>query len=117
MGHSFFPIPIDPSGARHWSGPFAPVVAELGKAFTGRWGIVYHGMESGDAEVLQEIDKGGTREQAIETAEKLRKAGSLRDRKRFNGDGSAQRRGTHHHRGAKDAFVGKTAAGRFSTPQ
>lgn len=38
-------------------------------------GIVYHGMESGDPEVLERIDKGGTREQCIEAAAKLRAAG------------------------------------------
>lgn len=37
--------------------------------------IVYHGMESGDDAVLEKIDKGGTRTQAIETAAKLRDAG------------------------------------------
>lgn len=40
-------------------------------------GIVYHGMESGDEQVLEEIDKGGSRPQAIETASKLREAGIL----------------------------------------
>ncbi|MEE9386679.1 MAG: radical SAM protein [Nannocystaceae bacterium] len=38
-------------------------------------GIVYHGMESGDDEVLKWIDKGGTRAQCVETAGKLRDAG------------------------------------------
>ena len=38
-------------------------------------GIVYHGVESGDDEVLTFIDKGGTRADCIETAEKLRQAG------------------------------------------
>lgn len=38
-------------------------------------GIVYHGMESGDDDVLVRIDKGGTRAEAIETADKLRAAG------------------------------------------
>lgn len=40
-------------------------------------GIVYHGMESGDDEVLVRIDKGGTREECIESAAKLRRAGIL----------------------------------------
>ena len=40
-------------------------------------GIVYHGMESGDPQVLERIDKGGTRAEAIETARKLREAGIL----------------------------------------
>lgn len=38
-------------------------------------GIVYHGMESGDDEVLEAIDKGGTRQEAVDTARKLREAG------------------------------------------
>jgi radical SAM superfamily enzyme YgiQ (UPF0313 family) len=38
-------------------------------------GIVYHGMESGDPEVLERIDKGGTREESIASAAKLRQAG------------------------------------------
>ncbi len=38
-------------------------------------GIVYHGMESGDDETLRRIDKGGTAEQCISTAHKLREAG------------------------------------------
>ncbi len=38
-------------------------------------GIVYHGMESGDDEVLARIDKGGTRAEMIETARRLREAG------------------------------------------
>lgn len=40
-------------------------------------GIVYHGMESGDDEVLERIDKGGTRPECIESAAKLREAGIL----------------------------------------
>ena len=38
-------------------------------------GIVYHGMETGDPEVLELIDKGGTRPELIATAHKLREAG------------------------------------------
>ena len=38
-------------------------------------GIVYHGMESGDPDVLERIDKGGTREESIASAAKLREAG------------------------------------------
>ena len=38
-------------------------------------GIVYHGMETGDDEVMVAIDKGGTRAECIETARKLRAAG------------------------------------------
>ena len=37
-------------------------------------GIVYHGAESGDDEVLRFIDKGGTYADCIETARKLRDA-------------------------------------------
>ena len=39
--------------------------------------MVYHGMESGDDEVLDFIDKGGTSEEAIATAIKLREAGIM----------------------------------------
>jgi radical SAM superfamily enzyme YgiQ (UPF0313 family) len=38
-------------------------------------GIVYHGMESGDEAVLERIDKGGTRQESIDAAAKLRAAG------------------------------------------
>lgn len=38
-------------------------------------GIVYHGMESGSAKVLKDIDKGGTPQECVQTAEKLREAG------------------------------------------
>jgi radical SAM superfamily enzyme YgiQ (UPF0313 family) len=38
-------------------------------------GIVYHGVESGDDDVLTFIDKGGTRADCIDTASKLREAG------------------------------------------
>ncbi len=38
-------------------------------------GIVYHGVESGSDEVLAFIDKGGTRAECVETADKLRDAG------------------------------------------
>ncbi|NOY93656.1 MAG: radical SAM protein [Deltaproteobacteria bacterium] len=38
-------------------------------------GIVYHGVESGDAETLRRVDKGGTVEECVETAERLRAAG------------------------------------------
>jgi len=37
-------------------------------------GIVYHGVESGSDEVLELIDKGGTRAECVETAHKLRQA-------------------------------------------
>ena len=38
-------------------------------------GMVYHGMESGDDEVLDQIEKGGTQAEAIETARMFREAG------------------------------------------
>lgn len=38
-------------------------------------GIVYHGMETGDDDVMVAIDKGGTRAECIETARKLKAAG------------------------------------------
>ncbi len=40
-------------------------------------GIVYHGMESGDDEVLRRIDKGGTRSECVPAALELREAGIL----------------------------------------
>ena len=40
-------------------------------------GIVYHGVESGDDEVLTFVDKGATRNECIETARKLREAGII----------------------------------------
>jgi radical SAM superfamily enzyme YgiQ (UPF0313 family) len=40
-------------------------------------GIVYHGMESGDDEVLELIDKGGTRTELLTTASRLRAANIL----------------------------------------
>jgi radical SAM superfamily enzyme YgiQ (UPF0313 family) len=50
-------------------------VAELRELREAGLGIVYHGMESGDDEVLARIDKGGTRAECIETARRLREAG------------------------------------------
>ena len=38
-------------------------------------GMVYHGVESGDDDVLEAIQKGGTREQVVLTAQRLRQAG------------------------------------------
>jgi radical SAM superfamily enzyme YgiQ (UPF0313 family) len=49
-------------------------VAELRRLEQAGLGIVYHGAESGDDEVLALIDKGGTRAECIETATKLREA-------------------------------------------
>jgi radical SAM superfamily enzyme YgiQ (UPF0313 family) len=50
-------------------------VAELEQLRAAGLGIVYHGMETGDEQVLELIDKGGTRPELIETAAKLRAAG------------------------------------------
>lgn len=50
-------------------------VAELEQLREAGLGIVYHGMESGDDEVLESIDKGGTRADCIDTARRLREAG------------------------------------------
>jgi radical SAM superfamily enzyme YgiQ (UPF0313 family) len=48
--------------------------AELGELRSAGLGIVYHGVESGDDEVLRRIDKGGTRAECADTARKLREA-------------------------------------------
>lgn len=50
-------------------------VEELAALREAGLGIVYHGMESGDDETLRRIDKGGTAEECIATADKLRQAG------------------------------------------
>ena len=50
-------------------------VEELKQLREAGLGIVYHGMETGDPQVLEQIDKGGTRPELIETADKLRAAG------------------------------------------
>lgn len=49
-------------------------VADLEALRAAGLGIVYHGMESGDDEVLERIDKGGTHAECVETAQKLREA-------------------------------------------
>lgn len=49
-------------------------VEELRELAQAGLGIVYHGMESGDDEVLRRIDKGGTSAESIETARRLREA-------------------------------------------
>ena len=49
-------------------------VDELNQLKAAGLGIVYHGVESGDDAVLERIVKGGTREECIQTAEKLREA-------------------------------------------
>ncbi len=50
-------------------------VAELVELRDAGLGIVYHGLESGDDEVLTRVQKGGTRAEAIATAERLRESG------------------------------------------
>ncbi len=50
-------------------------VEELRELRDAGLGIVYHGVESGNDEVLELIDKGGTRAECVETATKLRDAG------------------------------------------
>ncbi len=50
-------------------------VADLTKLREAGLDIVYHGLESGDDEVLRRIDKGGTRAEAVEMARKLKRAG------------------------------------------
>jgi radical SAM superfamily enzyme YgiQ (UPF0313 family) len=50
-------------------------VAELEQLREAGLGIVYHGMETGDEQVLELIDKGGTRPELLDTAAKLRAAG------------------------------------------
>lgn len=49
--------------------------AELARLRELGLGIVYHGVESGDDETLRRIDKGGTADEAAETAARLRAAG------------------------------------------
>lgn len=58
-------------------------------------GIVYHGMESGDDLVLEQIDKGGTRAECIEIAGKLRQAGILHSVMVMLGVGGEQRSREH----------------------
>lgn len=58
-------------------------------------GIVYHGMESGDDETLVRIDKGGTAQQCIDTAQKLREAGIVHSVMVLLGIGGVDR--SHEH--------------------
>jgi len=50
-------------------------VAELRQLRELNLSIVYHGVESGDDEVLRFVDKGGTAAECVDTAERLRAAG------------------------------------------
>lgn len=58
-------------------------------------GMVYHGVESGDDAVLEAIRKGGTREQVVQTASKLRDAGIDHSVIVMLGIGGVQ--GSHRH--------------------
>lgn len=58
-------------------------------------GIVYHGVESGDAETLRRVDKGGTVEECVETAERLRAAGITHSVMVLLGIGGVERSAEH----------------------
>jgi radical SAM superfamily enzyme YgiQ (UPF0313 family) len=60
-------------------------------------GIVYHGVESGDDEVLTFIDKGGTRADCVDTARKLRDAGIAHSVMVLLGIGGVRFSGAHAH--------------------
>jgi radical SAM superfamily enzyme YgiQ (UPF0313 family) len=57
--------------------------------------IVYHGVESGDDEVLRRIDKGGTRAECIDTAARLREAGIVHSVIVLLGIGGVELSGQH----------------------
>jgi radical SAM superfamily enzyme YgiQ (UPF0313 family) len=69
--------------------------AELRSLREAGLGIVYHGVESGDDEVLAFIDKGGTRAECAETAGKLRDAGILHSVMVLLGVGGTKRSAEH----------------------
>lgn len=75
-------------------------VAELEALREAGLGIVYHGMESGDDEVLVQIDKGGTRAELIATAAKLREAGLVHSVIVLLGIGGVALSEQHAHRTA-----------------
>jgi len=52
-------------------------VGELKELHDAGLGVVYHGLESGDDEILKMMDKGGTRAEAIDAAKKLKEAGII----------------------------------------
>jgi radical SAM superfamily enzyme YgiQ (UPF0313 family) len=60
-------------------------------------GIVYHGVESGDDSTLLTIDKGGTREECIETARKLKTADIIHSVIVLLGIGGVARSEEHAH--------------------
>jgi len=72
-------------------------VAELRALREAGLAIVYHGMESGDDEVLVQIDKGGTRAELIATAAKLRESGLTHSVIVLLGIGGVARSEQHAH--------------------
>ena len=58
-------------------------------------GIVYHGVESGDDETLASIQKGGTRDECIEAATRLKEAGILHSVIVLLGVGGVKRSNEH----------------------
>lgn len=99
-------------------------------------GIVYHGAESGDDEVLRRVDKGSTAEEAVRAAAALRRAGIRHSVMVMLGLGGSER--TREHAEATAALLtamdppfvgaltttlvpgtplaGEAAAGRFELP-
>lgn len=75
--------------------------AELEQLRAAGLGIVYHGMETGDDQVLERIDKGGTRPELIETANKLRAAGITHSVIVLLGIGGVELSEQHAHQTAK----------------
>lgn len=63
-------------------------------------GIVYHGVESGDDDVLQRIVKGSTADEAIESAHRLREAGIRHSVMVMLGIGGQERSQVHAERTA-----------------
>jgi len=70
-------------------------VEELSELHELGLGIVYHGVESGDEETLRRVDKGGTVEECVETAERLRAAGIQHSVMVLLGIGGAARSAQH----------------------
>ncbi|MCB9716222.1 MAG: radical SAM protein [Myxococcales bacterium] len=70
-------------------------VEELGALREAGLGIVYHGMESGDDETLRRIDKGGTAQECVSTAHKLRDAGIVHSVMVLLGVGGVERSREH----------------------
>lgn len=74
--------------------------AELERLARAGLGIVYHGVESGDDEVLKLVDKGATRAECVETAHKLRAAGVAHSVMVLLGIGGTRRSAPHAERTA-----------------